>query len=142
MLWRYDIYDTKHKTVKLAEDTSNIYDYYNKPFVAYTDKEQQHVYLILKDKIERTDADYDIRLYGRSHETYLLCRRNSNGLMTLDYVFEDRLTRIANNVGLNVYFDRDLEYAVYNENSKMYIWHNGEIICIGDYEAVKAVDII
>jgi hypothetical protein len=142
MLWRYDIYDTKHKTVKLAEDISNIYDYYNKPFVAYTDKEQQHVYLILKDKIERTDADYDIRLYGRSHETYLLCRRNSNGLMTLDYVFEDRLTRIANNVGLNVYFDRDLEYAVYNENSKMYIWHNGEIICIGDYEAVKAVDII
>ena len=62
--------------------------------------------------------------------------------MTLDYVFEDRLTRIANNVGLNIYFDRDLEYAIYNEDNKMYLWNSGEIICIGDYEAVKAVDII
>lgn len=139
---RYDIYDTKHKAVKIADDIKNTYAYYNKPFVAYTDKEQEYVYLVLNDKIERTDADYDIRLYGRSHEAYLLCRQNSNGLMTLDYVFEDRLTRIANNVGLNIYFDRDLENAVYNENGKMFLWHKGNITCIGDYEAVKAVDII
>ena len=110
--------------------------------MAYTDSEHKYVYLILKDKIERTDADYDVRLYGRSHEAYLLCRQNSNGLMTLDYVFEDRLTRIANNVTSNIFFDRDMEYIIYNENQKMYLWHKGEIILIGDYDTVKAVDII
>ena len=142
ILWRYDIYDVNHKKVKISENIGNIYDYYNKPFVAYTDSEQQFVYLILKDKIERTDADYDVRLYGRNHETYLLCRQNTNGLMTLDYVFEDRLTRIANNVTSNIFFDRDMEYVIYNENQKMYLWHKGEIILIGDYDTVKAVDII
>lgn len=141
-LWRYDIYDVNHKTVKISDNIGTIYDYYNKPFVAYTDSEHKYVYLILKDKIERTDADYDVRLYGRSHETYLLCRQNSNGLMTLDYVFEDRLTRIANNVTSNIFFDRDMEYIIYNENQKMYLWHKGEIILIGDYDTVKAVDII
>lgn len=141
-LWRYDIYDVKYKQVKIAENTGNVYDYYNKPFVAYTDKEQQFDYLILKDKIVRAEAASDVRLYGRNHETYLLCKQNSNGLVTLDYVFEDRLTRIANNVSSNIFFDKDIEYAIYNENKKMYLWHNGNITYIGDYESVKAVDII
>ena len=141
-LWRYDIYDAKYKTVKIAENTGNIYDYYNKPFVAYTDKEQQFDYLILKDKIVRAEAGSDIRLYGRNHEIYLLCKQNSNGLVTLDYVFEDRLTRIANNVSSNIFFDKDIEFVIYNENQKMYLWHSGNITYIGDYESVKAVDII
>ncbi|MBO5148190.1 MAG: hypothetical protein J6C24_05965 [Clostridia bacterium] len=142
MLWRYDIYDVHCKIVKIAENVGNIYSYHNKPYIAYTDIEQEYVYLVLEDKIERTDANYDIRLYGRNHESYMLCRYNPNGLMTLDYVFEDRLTRIANNVDANIYFDKDMEYAIYNEEQKMYLWHNGEIELIGEYEAVKAVDII
>ncbi len=141
-LWRYDIYDVNFKKVKIAENTGNIYDYYNKPFVAYTDKEQKFEYLVLKDKIVRAETGTDIRLYGRSHETYLLCKQNTNGLVTLDYVFEDRLTRIANNISSNIYFDKDIEYAIYNENQKMYLWHGGNITYIGDYESVKAVDII
>lgn len=141
-LWRYDIYDVDCKKVKIAEDVGNVYDYYGKPFVAYTDKEQQFVYLVLKDQIVRMEANLDVRLYGRNHDVYLLCRQNSNGLMTLDYVFEDRLTRIANNVGSNIFFDKDLGYVIYNENQKMYLWHNGNIVDIGEYEAVKAVDII
>ena len=142
MLWRYDIYDVHCKIVKIAENVGNIYSYHNKPYIAYTDIEQEYVYLVLEDKIERTDANYDIRLYGRNHESYMLCRYNPNGLMTLDYVFEDRLTRIANNVDANIYFDKDMEYAIYNEEQKMYLWHNGEIELIGEYEAIKAVDII
>lgn len=141
-LWRYNIYDVNHKKVKISEDTGTIFDYYNKPFVAYTDSEQKYIYLVLKEKIERTDADSDVRLYGRGHESYLLCRQNSNGLMTIDYVFEDRLTRIANNVTANIFFDKDLEYVIYNENQKMYLWHKGEIVLIGEYDTVKAVDII
>ena len=141
-MWRYDIYDVDCKKVKIAEDVGNVYDYYGKPFVAYTDKEQQFVYLVLKDQIVRMEANLDVRLYGRNHDVYLLCRQNANGLMTLDYVFEDRLTRIANNVGSNIFFDKDLGYVIYNENQKMYLWHNGNIVDIGEYEAVKAVDII
>lgn len=140
--WRYDIYDVNYKKVKIAEDMGTVYDYYNKPFVAYTDKEQKFAYLILRDEIVRMEANLDIRLYGKNHEIYLLCRQNSNGLMTLDYVFDERLKRIANNVGSNIFFDKDLEYIIYNENKKMYMWYDGNITCIGDYEAVKAVDII
>ena len=83
-----------------------------------------------------------MRLYGRSNEIYLLCRRNGDGLMSLDYVVEDKMTRIAGNVGTNVFFDRDMEYIVYNADAKLYVWHNGEITCAGAYQDVKAVDII
>lgn len=60
--------------------------------------------------------------------------------MSLDYVVEDKMTRIAGNVGTNVFFDRDMEYIVYNSDAKLYVWHNGEITCAGEYQDVKAVE--
>lgn len=141
-LYRYDIYDVKLKVAKIAENTSNIYDYYNKSFVAYDDALRDETYLVLKDKIERIDSNFEKRLYGRSNDIYLLCRQNPDGFMTLDYVVEDKLTRIANNAGTNFFFDRDMEYVVYNEKGNLYVWHNGEISCAGEYQDIKAVDII
>lgn len=142
LLCRYNIYDVRQKTVTVAENTGNIYNYYNKPFIAYENADGSELYLVLKNQIERFDAAFEMRLYGRSNEIYLLCRQNGDGLMSLDYVVEDKMTRIAGNVGTNVFFDRDMEYIVYNSDAKLYVWHNGEITCAGEYQDVKAVDII
>ena len=141
-LYRYDIYDVKLKVIKIAENTGNIYDYYNKPFIAYDDAQRNETYLLLKNKIEKIDSNMEKRLYGRNNEIYLLCRQNIDGLITLDYVAEDKLTRISNNIGTNLFFDRDMEYILYNENEKLYVWHNGQISCVGEYQNIKAVDII
>lgn len=141
-LYRYDVYDSKLKIVKIAENTDNFYDYYNKPFVAYTDIENTTLYLIEKNKIDALSAHNEKRLYGRINEVYLLCTKNEDGKMTLDYVLDDRMTRISNNAGANVFFDRDMQHIVYNESDKLYIWRSGETLCIGDYKDIKTVDII
>lgn len=141
-LYRYDVYDVDCKTVKVASGTGNIYDYYNRPFIAYEDAAQNEIYLVYKDKIERMDSNTEMRLYGRSNDIYLLCRQNADGNMTMDYVKENRLTRIANNVGTSVFFDRDLESVIYSENDVLYVWNSNQILQIGQYRNIRAADIV
>ena len=62
--------------------------------------------------------------------------------MTVDYVSEDRMTRIADDVSASIFFDKELEYVLYNKNSNLYLWHGKKTICIGKYDGVKAVNII
>lgn len=140
-LYRYDIYDVKLKTAKIAENCSAVYDYYNKPYIAYDSADHNETFLVLKNKIERIHAKTEQRLYGRSNENYLFCRENTDGYMTIDYAVENQLTRIANKAGVNVFFDRDIEYVLYNENSGLYMWHNGQIAYVGEFKDIKAVDI-
>ncbi len=141
-LYRYDIYDVKLKTVKIAENTGNLYDYFNKPFVAYDDAAHEQLYLILKNKVERIDPVREKRLYGRNSELYLLCRQNADHFMTVDYVVEDKMTRISNCAAANLFFDRDLEYIVYLENGTLSVWHRGEVSQVGEFKEIKSVDII
>ncbi len=141
-LRRYDIFDVDYKITEIANDVETMYDYLNKPFIAYTDKKQENLYLIEKDKVETINILGESRLYGRSHENYLLCNLKENGLMTLDYVLEGKMTRIADNVGANIFFDRDFDNIIFNENSKLYLWKSNAKTLIGNYAGVKAVKII
>ena len=81
-------------------------------------------------------------MYGKNHEIYLLCNLQENGLVTIDYVSNDRMTRIADDASVSVFFDKELEYVIYNKSSKLYLWHEGKTISIGKYDGIKAVDII
>lgn len=141
-LYRYDIYDVKCKTVKVAGGTGNVFDYYNRPFIAYEDAKRDEIYLVLKDKIERMDLNTEMRLYGRSNDVYLLCRQNADGNMTMDHVSENKLTRIANNADTSVFFDRDIESVIYSENGVLYVWRGGQTSKIGEYSNIKAADIV
>ena len=141
-LFRYDIFDVNYEITNIAKNVENVFDYKNKPFVAYTDVEQEYLYLVEKDNIAKLKLGKHIRLYGKSHEIYLMCNLRDNGLMTVDYVFEERMTRIADDVSASVFFDKELEYILYNKNSNLYLWHDEKTICIGKYDGVKAVDII
>ena len=140
-LYRYNIYDVNRKTARIAEHSDNIFNYYNKPFIAYDDISRDETYLLLKNKIERMQSNLEKRLYGRSNELFLLCRQNETGQMTIDYVVEDQMKRITNNAGANVFFDRDLEYLVYNDGGGLYVWHDGAASYTGEYRDIKAVDI-
>lgn len=141
-LFRYDIFDVNYKRTDIANDVENVYDYKNKPFVAYTDSAQEYLYLIEKENIEKLELGKHIRLYGKNHEIYLLCNLQENGLVTIDYVSNDRMTRIADDASVSVFFDKELEYVIYNKSSKLYLWHEGKTISIGKYDGIKAVDII
>ncbi len=141
-LYRYDIYDVNVKTVKVADSSGNIFDYYNRPFVVYEDAVSDEIYIVLKDKIERINSKAEMRLYGRNSDTYLLCRQNADGNMTIDYVSGDRLTRIAGDAGASVFFDRDIENIIYNENDSLYVWRNGISTNAGNYRNIKATDVI
>lgn len=142
VLSRYNIYDVNYEIIKIAENVENMYDYKNKPFVAYTDEKQMYYYLVTNDKVEKIKMNQDLRLYGKSYDSYFLGSLKGNGLMTLDYVEDGRMTRIADNVGSNVFFDKNLEFIIYNCNEGMYLWSHKESIFIGKYDGVKAVNII
>ncbi len=138
-----DTNDKKLCETVLYEDAGSVYPYVNKPFAVFHNSDETLHGILLKNKRLEYFSASEARLYGKYDDEYLMCRNNENGMFSLDYVKDGKLTRINGNVGRNVIFDKTIKNVVYLSDGELRIWQRDKDVSLGEFpEGIEAVSVV
>jgi hypothetical protein len=136
-----DINDKKLTKTAVAENISGIYSYPGKSFTVFECGSMTGI--ILKDNKAESYSSEILRLYGKYNDKYLMCRETENGFYSLDYVREDKITRISGAVSGNVVFDKDIKNVIYFSDGEVFIQSSNGKVSLGNYpEGFNSVRIV
>ncbi|MBR5280567.1 MAG: hypothetical protein IKU26_06355 [Clostridia bacterium] len=141
-LYRYNIYDVKQKSVKVASNTGLLYQYPNKPFVGYESKNGEQIYLVHSDNsIRQYDGKNEVQLYGLREDRFFLMRTYGSNRISLDYVQGREMQRLCGDVGQQIFFDEKMNFVLYTSDGKLYAWDKTHTTEIGTFGMIYAVPI-
>ncbi|MBE7065584.1 MAG: hypothetical protein E7384_07245 [Ruminococcaceae bacterium] len=141
-LRRVNVFDKGYKVTDVSEGSGVLFDYAGKSFVGYHNLDGDFQYLILDtNSIEKFSVN-EIRYYGKLTNRYLLTRENGQGKFSLDYSVDGRLTRIADGIDKNIYFDKEFNNIIYSKEGKMFVWSDGNVSEVAQNTNINAVTVI
>jgi len=139
-LMRVNIYSSALKEEKVADNTGNVYNYPQKPFIIYNAPDSNTVYLVDRSgPVASYNSAESVLLYGYSDNNYLMLRSYGYEKLSLDGVKSGLYTRISSDVDNSIFFDSNLDYVLYTSGSTLYLWNGTANSEVGEYGRISAI---
>lgn len=133
-LFFVDVNDIQLIAYPVCGDCDTVFDYDRKPFAVSLSSDGLTKTMVLNENDIRTYGSGEFRFYGLSDGKYVMMKDTDKpGMVSLDIVDGDQITRISSECLPNVAFDKKLEGIIYKNQEELFLFENGKSISLGKF---------